>query len=327
MQPQKSFLFSLTKQVSRKSCLATLLSLIFVASALAQSGQQTAAVPGTSTPVRLLRPPPPALEVGYKTLAFNDDFDSIKTIDVNDTGKRGYNWYLGLPFGGPTTSPNAFSVSGSVLNLTNCPRNYNWTISSYCIKGNYGYTFRYGYFEARIHFDPTLGKVSRGYPSWWSLSTHYSKVKEMFNSDHWAELDFLEVYTPGFADYNGDFVGTVHDWANKSKTHYQNKNNVQPLPKDTDFNQWHTYGCLWQPGRVTWYFDNKALMTQKYSATAPPDPLANGTTVPTPAGVFYFLDTDPEGMLLVLGSDPNWPMYVDWVRVWQAEAKKHAGFP
>ena len=302
----------------------SLLTTIFVVSVLAQPNQRSNSIPGTSTPIGSLTPPPAALEANYESLVFNDDFDSASSIDVKDTGKPGFNWYLGLPFGGPSTSESAFSVSDSVLNLTNCPRNYNWAISSYSIKSNLGHTFRYGYFEARFRFDSTLGKVSKGFPAWWTLSTRYSKVSKMFSVNHWAELDFFEAYTSGFTDYKRDFVGTVHDWADKSKTHYQNKNNVQPLPKDTDFNQWHTYGCLWTPGKVTWYFDDKALMTQKYSATAPPAPLANGTTNPTPDGIFHYLDTDPEGMLLILGSDSNWPIYVDWVRVWQGDAKQHA---
>ena len=322
MQKKLIFVSLFARKIRQRVYLANLLWMIVTVNVFAQSNKPESVISGSSTPVGKLTPPSAALSAGYTTLIFNDDFDSIDSVDVNDTKKSGFKWYLGLPFGGPNTLPSAFSVSGSVLNLTNCPRNYNWAISSFCIKSNVGHSFRYGYFEARIHFDPALGKVSRGFPAWWTLSTHYSKMGEMFEADHWAELDFFEAYTSGFTDYKRDFVGTVHDWANKSKTHYQNRNNVQPLPKDTDFNQWHIYGCLWTPGMVTWYFDNKALMTQKYSATSPPDPLANGTTVPTPVGIFHYLDVDPEGMLLILGSDPNWPIYVDWVRVWQAEAKQ-----
>jgi len=308
-----------------KFCFTVFLSLIFMISAFAQPDKNNVTVTGSSTPLKKITPPPQAVEAGYKALVFNDDFDSINSIDINATEKPGYNWYVGLPFGGPNTLPSALSVSNSVLNLTRCPRNYNWAISSYCINNDFGHTFRYGYFEARLRFDPTLGKVSKGFPAWWALSTYYSRVNKMFHCKHWAELDFFEAYTNGYSDYNGAFVGTVHDWADSSKIHYQNANNVQLLPEGTDFNQWHTYGCLWMPGKVTWYFDGVALMTQNYSATAPPDPLPNagsGSPDPAPAGTFSILDTDPQGMLLILGSDPEWPIYVDWVRVWQAEKKK-----
>jgi len=248
----------------------------------------------------------------------------MNTIDVYGSERPGFNWYVGLPFGGTNTKPSAFSVSNSVLNLTDSPRNYNWAISSYCIAKDHGHTFRFGYFEARMRFDPTLGNISRGFPAWWALSTTYSRVDKMFDSERWAELDFFEAYTSayGFSDYNGSFVGTVHDWAESATVQYQNANNIQPVPEGTDFNQWHTFGCLWTPGEITWYFDGVPLMTQKYSATDPPNPTPNaraGSPIPPPPGTFSILDTDPQGLLIILGSDPNWPLYVDWVRVWQAE--------
>lgn len=261
--------------------------------------------------------PSPAIKAGYKKLVFFDDFDSLNTIDVEGTGKPGYNWYVDRAvWGRGITEPSAYSVSNSVLTVSSTGYSAGWALSSFSPKGNVGHSFNYGYFEARIRFDPTLGKTSQGWPAWWSLSTHHSKINNM---DHWAELDFFEAYTGGHADYSGAFVGSVHDWADGSKIHYQNSNNWQPLPKTTDFNQWHTYGCLWQSGEITWYFDDVALMTQTYSATVAPVPAANGTTTPTPAGVFSILDKESEGMLLILGSDSDWPMYVDWVRVWQKQ--------
>ncbi len=302
-----------------------ILFVAYTASAFAQIKNEGNKITGSSTPYASIKPPSQTGEVGYNTLVFSDDFDSINSIDVNSTDKTGFNWYVGLPFGGPDTKPSAFSVSNSVLNLTKAPRNYNWAISSYSIKKNHGHTFRYGYFEARIRFDPSLGKISKGFPAWWALSTAYSRVDTMFHSEKWAELDFFEAYTNGYSNFDSSFVGTVHDWADSAKIHYQNKHNIQKLPSTVNFNQWHTYGCLWEPGKITWYFDGVALMTQKYSASAPPDPLPNAgdnSPVPPPAGTFTILDTDPQGLLIILGSDPNWPMYVDWVRVWQNESKK-----
>lgn len=67
---------------------------------------------------------------------------------------------------------------------------------------------------------------------------------------------------------------------------------------------------------MTWYLDGKALMTQLYLATAPPNPLANGTITPTPAGVFDNINTQALGIQVIVGSAPGWPMNIDWVRVW-----------
>ena len=259
--------------------------------------------------------PAPAVDAGYNKLVFYDDFDSLSTIDVNGTEKPGFKWYVDRPvWGTGITEPSAYSISNSVLTVSSTGNSAGWAISSFSPKGNVGHSFNHGYFEARIHFNPTLGSTSKDWPAWWSLSTHHSKLNNM---DHWAELDFFEAYTGGHADYAGAFVGSIHDWADGSKAHYQNSNNWKPLSKTTDFNQWHTYGCLWQSGEITWYFDEVPLMTQTYSAMAAPVPPANGTTTPTPAGVFSILDKESEGMLLILGSGPEWPIYVDWVRVWQ----------
>ncbi len=314
------FDFVFIKKEMVKFCIVIFLSLVFMISAFAQSNKDNIVITGSSTPVKKITTPLPAVEAGYKMLVFNDDFDSINSIDVNGTKESGYKWYVDRPiWGSGITEPSAYSVSNSVLMLTSTGWTASWALSSFSPTGNVGHSFRYGYFEARIRFDPTLGTKSKSWPAWWSLSTYHSRVNNM---DHWAELDFFEAYTGGYANYTGSFVGTIHDWADSSKTHYQNKNNWQQLPKNTDFNYWHIYGCLWTPGKITWYFDDKPLMTQTYFATAPPAPLANGTITPTPAGIYSILDTDPAGMLLILGSDTEWPIFVDWVRVWQTEMKK-----
>lgn len=258
-----------------------------------------------STKSRKTAPPLQAVQADFKRLSFYDDFNSINTIDINGTKKPGYKWYVDSTIW--ATGNNR--VSNSVLTVANNRWTANWTLSTMTRKDTVGYSFKEGYFEAKMRFDPTLGKKAKGWPAFWSLSTSW-----LNNRKHWAELDFFEGYTGGNADYEGPFVGTLHDWADGAKIHYQNSNNWIPMSKDsTDYNQWHTYGCLWLPGKVTWYFDEKPLMTQFYSPTDVPNPQ---TKPNAPEGTFSFLDKDPGGVFLILGSD-EWPMDVDWVRVWQ----------
>jgi hypothetical protein len=61
------------------------------------------------------------------------------------------------------------------------------------------------------------------------------------------------------------------------------------------------------------------VLTQRYSASTVGSPAAvnaaGGGSVPV--GVFDVLDTEPLGMVLILGTGPAWPMNVDYVRVWQ----------
>jgi beta-glucanase (GH16 family) len=256
--------------------------------------------------------PAAANAAGYTKLTFDDEFNSINTIDTAATKKTGFNWYTDGAFGGGNAKRSAYDVSNGVLRISNSGSyTGNWVISSVSPQGDVGHSFKYAYFEARIKFDPTLGKNGRGFPAWWGFSRHHTVAGD---PSHWAELDFFEAYTGGFADYSGAFVGTIHDWADDSRIHFQNANNFISNP-GVDYNQFHTYGCLWKPGEITWYFDGKAMMTQKYSATAPPVPFANSPITSTQEGVFSIIDNDPQ--FLILGSDTNWPMYVDWVRVWQ----------
>lgn len=62
------------------------------------------------------------------------------------------------------------------------------------------------------------------------------------------------------------FFGTIHDWrqdppnSGKAKDIANTgKTNKFPLPQETDFSQYHTYGMLWEPEKITWLFDGKPL--------------------------------------------------------------------
>ena len=41
---------------------------------------------------KLIEAPQIAKDHGMTCLVFEDDFDSYDTIDVNNTGEKGYNW-------------------------------------------------------------------------------------------------------------------------------------------------------------------------------------------------------------------------------------------
>jgi hypothetical protein len=253
--------------------------------------------------------PPAAQSAGYDNLAFCDDFNSQSTIDVNGTGAAGYNWYPNMPFDWPGRTPASdYSVSNSILTLTGTGAGPNWGIASMDPTTGKGHMWMFAYIEARISFDPTLWSKSTGWPSVWTASavhvlTNYPVI--------YPELDVFEFGHPA------NFYGTLHQWQNGLAIDYANANSMQQA--QVDWNNWHTVAVLWVPGQVTWYLDGTALMSQTYSASAPPSPLAStaGGVTPTPAGVFNILDTQAPGVVLILGTGPNWPIKVDWVRVWQ----------
>jgi Glycosyl hydrolases family 16 len=258
-----------------------------------------------------------ALTAGFTTMAFCDDFDSTSTIDTGGTGSAGYLWYPTLPFGDGRTSPSAYAVSNSVLTLTGNSGAWNWGLSTRDPETGNGNAWTFGYFEARVYFDPTLGPQSEGWPSFWAYS---ARQAQMITNDRWAELDFFEAVTgggAGWTNYTGVFAGSLHDWQNAGAIDYMNSNAAQ-YP-DADWTQWHVIGCLWVQGQVTWYLDGTPLMKQTYSNDSAPYPLADtvGGLTPTPTGVFNVLDTEPMGMQVIVGSSPGWPMHIDWVRVWE----------
>ena len=146
--------------------------------------------------------------------------------------------------------------------------------------------------------------VNGAWPAFWLIPVQdatgqdiYSRTKES------GEIDIFE----GQGDHPHTFYGTVHDWINSHDT--ANKDNAFRLPANVDFSQFHTYGLLWVPGRVTWYLDNQPLHSEA-----------------TPA-IF-----DKQDFFIVLGmqegadwkygnlagvSAPDMALHVDWIRVWQ----------
>jgi beta-glucanase (GH16 family) len=254
--------------------------------------------------------PSTAAAAGFGKLVFCDDFDSLSTIDVNTTGAPGYNWYTRLPRGEGRTPQSDYSISNSVLAIT-APDSYNFAITTKDVQSGNGNSWTFGYFEARLCFDPNAVPTASGWPAWWGNSAHHLRYDTRYKKGQYIELDFFEA--PPKA--RTEFAGTLHQFKNNGAIHYQNSNNIPPV--SVNWAKWHTVGVLWVPGRVDWYLDGKRLIEQQYSANAQPRPLARTMVKgPQPAGLFSSLDTEMLGEQMILGSAQGWPLNVDWVRVW-----------
>ena len=239
---------------------------------------------------------------------------SPATIDMSNSGRTGFKWYTQVPFGSASTPASDLSVANSVLTINQSVSNFNYAIGTMSPTTQNGQAFQYGYFEARMAFNPADGVQAQGFswPSFWAMSKDYLNGKQ---NTHWGEVDFFEAYhEPGKASEN-QFLGTLHDWlvtAGKTDDRATYGNHAAGLPGQ-DLTQWHTYGCAWTPTYVKWYFDNKLVLTQNYSATSQPVP----NTGNHPAGTFNILNTETGGQTVVLGSGIGYPMKVDWVRIWK----------
>lgn len=267
------------------------------------------AAPAQTAPAENTSVPSPAAGVGFSKLVFNDDFNDLSSIDLTGNGVAGKKWFTDRPFGFGKMPNSDLSVNNGVLTINQSHDNLNYGISTYSKKARTGTAYQYGYFEARIRFDQSNAAAVRGFPSFWGVSRDYM-LGDI--SGRYGEFDVMEAWHPPYAAYNEPIVaGTIHDWFDGSD-HMTVGNNVF-YANGYDMLAWHTYGALWEPGKVTWYMDGKVTLVQKYSAGAAPSPNYLGH----PTGTYSILDRETNGQVMVLGSGPGIPMEVDYVRIYK----------
>lgn len=254
------------------------------------TGQQSAGLT-----FKVLSPPsptPPPQASGY-TLMFADSFNSLN-LSPNGTGK--FNWYNpGMFWESPAPYSN-ISAANSVLNLL-WKRGQGTSDTSLATTAKDGSSYRawrYGYFEVRMRWDTVTG----AWPAIWLIPVKGITCGHCEQ----GELDIFE----GQGATPNIFTGTIHDWNSPTGNHSAGKNyNLGSV----DLSQYHTYGVLWVPGQVTWYFDNQAL----YSF--PTYPIYDQQ-------LYYLIIGSQEGANWSYGNlsgvaASQIGMHVDWVRVWQ----------
>lgn len=283
--------------------------------------------------------PEAAKAAGMTNLVFADDFDSLDTIDWSGEGKPGFNWYTDRPYGFPTFAKEEFSASDSVLHMepTVCPSAIG--LSTYSKKGATGFVMHYGYAEARIRAKMPIGEYD-GVPAFWGIG------KRDFVSDHpldWkdcGELDILEIFIKKNDKGEDDkyYTGTLHHHHRPGELKEDgmavqriatNVINSQGYGETTYVDdEWHTYAALWEPGHIAWYVDGKLMHSARYSADALPEfyyrddptPLPRYEDIHPEAGARTWVGAhavmDEEEEVIFLGCNKNWPMDVDWVRIW-----------
>lgn len=201
------------------------------------------------------------------TQTFSDDFNALSlhsgstgTWDAKApyapvsgstlTGNNELEWYVN-PAYAPTASLNPFSVSNGILTITakDTPtalkplvNGYNYTSGMLNTYSTFSQT--YGYFEMRADMPSDKGV----WPAFWLLP----------ESGKWPpELDVVEM----IGQDTHSIQTTVHSAATGTHTKVGSVNQV---PSTDGF---HTYGVLWQPDTITWYFDNTAI----FQAATPAD--------------------------------------------------------
>jgi beta-glucanase (GH16 family) len=193
---------------------------------------------------------PPPQASGY-TLVASTEFNPL-SLSPNNEGD--YIWYNpgGASFMGGIPAPGAnVSARNSGLTLAWTRGQTNpWTsISTAAEDASYYRAWRYGYFEVRMAWNPVVG----AWPAIWMRPIQYTENPGI----EAGELDIYE----GQGATPDIFYGTIHDWSASGVGTNNGSNNYYILPSYTNFMEYHTYGLLWVPGQVTWYFDNNAVLT------------------------------------------------------------------
>jgi beta-glucanase (GH16 family) len=248
------------------------------------------------------RPSPPPI-AGNWTLSLNDEFTSL---DTNRWGHR--YWWNGDTFW-PTSElevyrPANVTASGvltltaqresELTNFVGATENSNGEtfccssglVSSGGIKNvaPVGYSFTYGYVEARIWVPSGAGT----WPRFWMQRADYNDS---------AEFDVMEVLGRDPNTLQMNYHGPVGTFGGSYSA-------SSPLSSG-----WHRYALDWEPGKLVWYLDRV------------PRFMHTGSDVDSYAHYIMF-DLAIGGSQSWGGApDGNTPfpsdMRIDWVRVWQ----------
>ena len=197
-----------------------------------------------------------------------------------------------------------FVVSDSVASLIwkRGQAQLDSSLSTFSARNPHYHAWRYGYFEARMKWTPEQG----AWPAFWLIPVQASTGNGSVES---GEIDIFE----GQGSEPHTFFGTIHRWKGSREMASSSPHNHFSLPPQTNVSQFHTYGLLWTPGRLTWYFDGAPLHSE-------------------PA--FEIFDRQDYCLILGMQEGSDWKagnmkdvtaqgltLSVDWVRVWQSENK------
>lgn len=244
------------------------------------SGGEAGAAPGPSIPQ-------PVGVAGTWSLRFSDEFEGTQL----DLTKWRPNWLAGndTDITKPVNSaevacydPRQLAVAGGVLTINaaqrpcvdNAGRSYQY--ASGLIESHDRFDFTYGYLETRMYI-PAGAPVAPNWPAFWANG-----------AGDWpstGELDVMELL-------QGDACYHFHS----------DTTAAGGCPKLTQVSGWHTFGALWKPGVVTFFYDGSEVGR-----------LASGIT-DSPMYLVTNLAIAPKpGAPIVVPSS----VQVDYVRVWQ----------
>jgi hypothetical protein len=196
--------------------------------------------------------PPQAAKAGFTKLVLNEDF---RNFDLRNQARSSVAWrFLGNSF-----SNGQISVSNGVLTLTASGlASHHGAVSSITTMAAMAeepqHDFLFGYFEARLRLDWNPDN----WDSFWLVSAapvRLSRSDLQNDAVRYCEIDIMELQPTSSV-----YTGTVHDW-HAGRRIGESSTRIQ-LPPGVSLSDWNTFGLLWQPGKVSWYLNDKLVSTQ-----------------------------------------------------------------
>lgn len=267
-----------------------------------------------------------ARAAGYTTKKFNTDFSTLNAVDLTGKGDSSKQWFTDRTWSNALPSKDLSVVDNATKISPETNDGPNYDIASVSKAGQTGENFKYGYFQARLKFDPSItttpqltdatGKTTQvgGWPSWWLYEADALKTGNVPES---GEIDGLEYFNN--ANYGGlhRYTGSVWDHTNGVNTSSGGASDME-FPTDKTQSDWNTYGILWKPGFIQWDIDGLVSKTLTYGKNVHPS--INGVVqTQLPVGMFSHLDDSTNGVGMVLGTGAGDPLSVSNVQVWQAQ--------
>ena len=269
---------------------------------------------------------------GMTRLVFEDDFESLDTIDLNATGKDGYKWYVRRPYKATTMTPEDITIKDSILTLHEHNSLYNYGLATVDGHSGVGFAFNKGILEFRCripHYDQSKRngrEYGCGGPAIWSFPRE--KIYEWDGNycPHWVETDWMEYWGDLDLFPEGHYSITLHEtFRSKDENGVVIKDEKQAVQKHSlgkerhqnGFHDalWHTMTFLWEDDLFVGYFDDKEVLRMEYGKDLPCKPEPSWRIGEQMNGAFSFMN-EQHLALIISGSLYN-PLEIDWIRVWQ----------
>ena len=272
---------------------------------------------------KLIEIPENALLAGFDELIFNDEFESLHTIDVAGAGEAGYKWYITRPFSNYKQTPDDYEIKNGVLTMKNKNSQYNYGMATVDDTTHRGFSFNKGYLEFRLRI-PGYDAEKSGGPAVWSFPP--DKIFETGAGTYakqWVEMDWMEYWGITKDRPEGHWTISMHETIRGYKADGVTVDAENVLAKHSAANrhkrglgdgEWHDISFLWVDDLLIGYLDGEETFRITYGEGEFPNPMTMNAAAEDGTGAFSYMN---EQMLaLILGGSIDNQMELDYIRVW-----------